>query len=127
MNTDIVFLLQYYPLVNIYMKNTRTNISRFGTRLHFELMVITKVDTINDNEVTTGRTISKQSPCVIYSAPVACIVCQEIEVTPVSKQNPNVLATSDFLLAISSTSLCFNKMPMDNLSNTESSTLLLWL
>ena len=36
---------------------------RFGTRLHFELKVITKVDTINDNVVTTGRTISKQSPC----------------------------------------------------------------
>ena len=77
-------------------------IIRFGTRLHFELMVITKVDTINDNVVTTGHTISKQSPCAIYSSPVACIVCQEIEATPLSKQNPNVLATSDFLLVISS-------------------------
>ena len=54
-------------------------------RLHFELMVITKVDTINDNVVTTGRTISKQRPCTIYSVPVACIVRQEIEVTPLSK------------------------------------------
>ena len=26
-------------------------INRLGTRLHFELMVITKVDTINDNVV----------------------------------------------------------------------------
>ena len=26
---------------------------RFGTRLHFKLMFITKVDTINDNVVTT--------------------------------------------------------------------------
>ena len=78
-------------------------IHRLRTRLHFELMVITKVDTINDNVVTTGPIISKQSPCAIYSAPVACIVRQEIEVTPLSKQNPNVLATSNFLLAISST------------------------
>ena len=75
---------------------------RFGTRLHFELMVTTKVDTINDNVVISRRTISKQNPCAIYSAPVACIVGQEIEVTPLSKQNPNVLATSDFLLVISS-------------------------
>ena len=60
-------------------------IIRFGTRLHFELMVITKADTINDNLVTTGRTISKQSACAIYSAPVECIVRQEIEVTPLSK------------------------------------------
>ena len=58
-------------------------IIRFGTRLHFELMVITIADTIN--LVTTGRTISKQSPCAIYSAPVECIVRQEIEVTPLSK------------------------------------------
>ena len=89
-------------------------------------MVITKVDTINDNVVTTGRTISKQSPCAIYSAPVACIVRQEIEVTLLSKKNPNVLATSDFLSAISSNSLCFDKTPMDNLLNSDSSTLLLW-
>ena len=58
---------------------------RFGMRLHFEFMVITKVDTINDKVVTTGRPISKQSPCAIYSAPVACIVRQEIEVTHLSK------------------------------------------
>ena len=46
-------------------------LTRFGTRLHFELIVITKVDTINDNVVSTGRTISKQSPCAIYSASAA--------------------------------------------------------
>ena len=59
--------------------------TRFGTRLHFELIVITKVDTINDNVVSTGRTISKQSPCAIYSGSVAWIVRQEIEVTPLTQ------------------------------------------
>ena len=49
-----------------------------GMRSHFGLMVITKVDTKNDNVVITGGTISKQSPYAIYSAPVACIVRQEI-------------------------------------------------
>ena len=39
--------------------NPRHNtFSRFGTRPHFEIMVIVKVDTINDNVVTSGRTIS---------------------------------------------------------------------
>ena len=87
---------------NTGKRHVAMGITRFGTRLHFELKVITKVDTINDNVVTTGHTISQQSPCAIYSAPVACIVRQEVEVTPLSKQNPNVLATSEFLLAISS-------------------------
>ena len=47
------------------------SVVRLGTRLHFELMVIIKVDTINDNVVTTGRTISNQRAWVIYSVPVA--------------------------------------------------------
>ena len=50
----------------------------FGTRQHFELMVIIKVDTMND-VVTTVCTMSKQSPCAIFSASTARIVHQEIE------------------------------------------------
>ena len=45
-------------------------LTRLGTRLHFELMVIIKVDTINDKVVTTGHIISKQRPWAIYSAPM---------------------------------------------------------
>ena len=101
-------------------------LTRFGTRLHFELIVITKVDTINDNVVSTGRTISKQSPCAIYSASAAWIVRQEIEVTPLPQQRPNSMDTSDFLLTISYILLCFNKTPMDNLFNINSFTLSLW-
>ena len=51
---------------------------RLGTRLHFEFMVIIKDSTVND-VVTTGCTISKQSPCAIYSASIARIVRLEIE------------------------------------------------
>ena len=58
---------------------------RFGTRQCFELMVKTKVDTINDNVVTTGRTISQQSPCAIHSASIAWIVRQEIDKKPLSQ------------------------------------------
>ena len=77
-------------------------------KLHFELMVITKVDTINDDVVTTRRIISKQSPCAIYSAPIAWIA-------------------SDFLLAMSSIyKLCLDNTPIDNLFNTDRFTLLLW-
>ena len=32
---------------------------RLGTRQHFELMVIIRDSTVNDNVVTTGRTISR--------------------------------------------------------------------
>ena len=58
---------------------------RFGTRQYFELIVKTKVDTINDNVVTTGCTISLQSPCAIYSVSVAWIVRQEIDEKPLSQ------------------------------------------
>ena len=44
---------------------------KLGTRLHFDFIVIIKVNTVNDNVVTTRRTISKQRPWAIYSAPVA--------------------------------------------------------
>ena len=100
--------------------------TRFGTRLHFELIVITKVDTINDNVVSTGRTLSKQSPCAIYSVSAAWIVRQEIEVTPLSPVETYSMDTSDFLWTISYILLCFNKTPMDNLFNIDSFTLLLW-
>ena len=53
--------------------------------MYNQVRVKIKVDTINDNVVTTGCTISKQRPWAIYSAPVACIVRQEIEVTPLQK------------------------------------------
>ena len=89
-------------------------------------MVKTKIDTINDNVVTTGRTISQQSPCAIYSASVARIVRQEIDKTPLSQYRPSFVATSDFLLAISSILLCFTKTPMDNLFNVDSFTFLVW-
>ena len=46
-------------------------ISRLGTRLHFEFMVISKVDTVNDNVVSSGCTIPKQRPWIIHSASVA--------------------------------------------------------
>ena len=64
-------------------------ITRLGTRKHFEFMVIIKDNTINEIVVTTGRSISKQRPWAIYSVFVACIVRQEIEVTPLTKKRPN--------------------------------------
>ena len=42
--------------------------TRFGTRQYFDFIVIIKDGTINDNVVTTGRTLSKQSLSAIYSA-----------------------------------------------------------
>ena len=67
------------------MSTKNTIIDRFGTRPHFELIVIIQVDTINDNVVSTGRTISQQSPCAIYSASAAWIVRQEIELTTLTE------------------------------------------
>ena len=55
------------------------SIIRFGTRQYFDFIVIIKDDTINDNVVTTGCTLSKQSLCATYSASIAWIVRQEIE------------------------------------------------
>ena len=54
-------------------------IYRLGPSQHFDFMVIIGDSTVNDNVVTTGRTISKQSPCATYSASIAWIVRQEIE------------------------------------------------
>ena len=48
-------------------------------RQYFDFIVTIKDDTINDNVVTTGRTISKQSLCATYGASIAWIVRQEIE------------------------------------------------
>ena len=49
---------------------------RFGTRKHFEIMVIIKVDTINDNVVTTGCTISYHiDPCAISIVRPQCGKC----------------------------------------------------
>ena len=57
----------------------KMNNTMLGTRPHFEFMVIIKDSTVNNNVVTTGRTISKQSPCAFYSASIALIVRLEIE------------------------------------------------
>ena len=46
----------------------KVHFRQIGAKLHFELIVIIKVDIINDNVVTTGRKISNQRPLVIYSA-----------------------------------------------------------
>ena len=67
------------------MKDHQNPFTRLGTRQHFEFMVIMKDNAINDNVVTTGCSISKQRPWAIYSAFAACIVRQEIEVTPLTK------------------------------------------
>ena len=57
----------------------RIIVNRLETRQHFEFMVIIKDNTVNDNVVTTGRTISKQSPFAIHNASVVWIVRQEIK------------------------------------------------
>ena len=102
------------------------HIFRFETRHYFELMVKTKVDTINDKVVTTGRTISQQSSCAIYSASAAWIVRLEIDKTSLSQEKPSFVVTLDFLFAISFILISFNKTPMDNLFNVASLTLLVW-
>ena len=53
----------------------RLGLTRFGTRQPFDFIAKIKDGTLNDNVVTTGCTISKQSLCANYSASVAWIVC----------------------------------------------------
>ena len=48
--------------------------TRFGTRQHFDFLVMIKDNTINDNVVPSGCRV-----CAIYSVPAAWIVRQEIE------------------------------------------------
>ena len=72
--TQVNILTVSFTQSNIWPYPSILARNMFGTRQHFDFLVIIEYDTLNDNMVITGCKISKQSLCANYSATVAWIV-----------------------------------------------------